>query len=60
MKKVFSIFWHILGIIYFPIFIAFWLLHKIARFILAISCFGMLETKIGKDIIIHLFTRYGK
>lgn len=60
MKKISRRAWNILGILYFPVYIAFWLLHKVARFILAISYFGMLENRIGKDIIKYMFNRYGK
>ena len=60
MKKILKVIWQILEVIYFPAYIAFWLLHKIARLVLAISYFGMLEKIIGKDIIKHLFTWHGK
>lgn len=60
MKKILKVIWQILEVIYFPAYIAFWLLHKIARLALAISYFGMLEKTIGKDIIKHLFTWHGK
>lgn len=60
MKKILKVIWQILEVIYFPAYIAFWLLHKIARLVLAISYFGMLEKTIGKDIIKHLFTWHGK
>lgn len=56
MKKVLKIIWRILGVIYAPVYIASWLLHKVARLVLAISYFGMLEKRIGKDIIKYLFT----
>lgn len=55
MKKVLKFIWKAIGFIYFPIYIAFWLLHKIARIFLAISYFGMLEKQMGKDIISNLF-----
>lgn len=60
MKKMLKIIWGILGIIYFPVYIVSWLLHKIARLILAISYFGMLEKRVGKDIISNLFSRHGR
>lgn len=44
-----------IGAAYFPIYLIFWLLHKIARLLLAISYFGMFEKQMGKDIIINLF-----
>ena len=59
MKKVFNkiakITWQILGVIYFPAYVAFWLLHKIARLTLAITYFGLLNKQAGKDIIKSLF-----
>lgn len=60
MKKVLKIIWRILGVIYAPVYIASWLLHKVARLILAISYFGMLEKQIGKDIIKYLFIYNGR
>nr|DAI13786.1 MAG TPA: hypothetical protein [Caudoviricetes sp.] len=60
MKKVLKIIWRILGVIYAPIYVAFWLLHKVARLLLAISYFGMFEKQVGKDIILNLFNWYGR
>lgn len=60
MKKVLKFIWKAIGFIHFPIYIAFWLLHKIARIFLAISYFGMLEKQMGKDIISNLFNWYGR
>lgn len=60
MKKVLKVIWQMLGVIYFPVYVAFWLLHKLARLLLAISYFGMLEKRIGKDIMAHLFDWHGK
>lgn len=60
MKKVLKIIWRILGVIYAPVYIASWLLHKVARLVLAISYFGMLEKQIGKDIIKYLFIYNGR
>lgn len=60
MKKILKIIWCILGVIYAPIYIAFWLLHKVARLLLAISYFGMFEKQVGKDIISNLFNWYGR
>jgi hypothetical protein len=59
-NKINEIVKRILEVIYFPIYVIFWLLHKIARFILAISYFGMLEGRIAKDIINSLFRIHGK
>ena len=60
MKNIIKFLWQCFEIIYIPIYIAFWLLHKIARLVLAISYFGMLEKTIGIDIIRYMFTKYGK
>lgn len=60
MKKIINCFWRVLGAIYFPVYVIFWLLHKVARIILAVSYFGMLDKTIGKDIIKQLFIGHGK
>lgn len=60
MKKVIKFIWMCIGVIYFPIYIIFWLLHKVARLLLAISYFGMLEKQVGKDIVLNLFNWYGR
>ena len=60
MKKVLKVIWRMLGVIYAPIYVAFWLLHKVARLLLAISYFGMFEKQVGKDIMSHLFDWHGK
>lgn len=53
--KTIKVVWNILGVIYFPVYIFFWLLHKIVRFLLAICYFGMLKKQIASDIISSLF-----
>lgn len=60
MKKTIKFIWHALGVIYAPVYVAFWLLHKVARLLLAISYFGMLEKQVGKDIVLNLFNWYGR
>ena len=55
MKKVLKFLWRYVGVLYFPIYLLAWVLHKIARLMLAISYFGMLEKRVGKDIIKSLF-----
>ena len=50
----------ILLVLYSPLYIAFWLLHKTARLVLAVSYFGMGEIQMGKDIINYLFKWHGK
>ena len=58
--KKFKVIWGIIGIIYFPVYIISWLLHKITRLVLAISYFGMLEKQVGKDILSNLFSWHGR
>lgn len=60
MKKVLKFLWRYVGVLYFPIYLLAWVLHKIARLVLAISYFGMLEKRVGKDIIKSLFKRHGR
>lgn len=60
MKKIIKHIWMYIGAIYFPVYIIFWLFHKIARLLLAISYFGMLEKRIGKDILLSLFNWHGR
>lgn len=55
MKKLKQIIWTILGILYYPIYAAAWLLHKIARLILAIAYIFMLQKQLAKDIITNFF-----
>lgn len=50
----------IIGILWSPIFITAWLLRIVARFLLAISYFGMLNGKMGKDVFKSLFVWYDK
>lgn len=52
--------WNILGLIYSPIYIICFILHKIARIFLAISYLGMFEPRMAKDIIKSLFMHHGK
>lgn len=60
MKKALKIIWATLGVVYVPVYVASWLLHKVARLLLAISYLGMLEKQISKDIISNLFNWYGR
>lgn len=60
MKRVFKFFWKCIGVLYFPVYILSWILHKFARLLLAISYFGMLEKTISKDILKYLFVWHGK
>lgn len=60
MKKVLKFLWGLIGIIYFPIFLSAFVLHKIARFMLAIAYFGLLNEQAGKDILKSLFSWHGR
>ena len=60
MKKVLKFLWRYVGVLYFPIYLLALVLHKIARLVLAISYFGMLEKRVGKDIIKSLFKWHGR
>lgn len=60
MKKIRKFLWDLVGVLYFPIYFLAWALHKVARFLLAMSYFGMLEKRYGKDIIKSLFAWRGK
>ena len=52
---LFVLTWALIGIMYFPIFLAAWLLHIVARILLGISYFGMLNSKMGRDILKSIF-----
>ena len=52
---LFIITWALMGLLYSPIFIAAWLLHIIARLLLAISYFGLLNGKQARDVFNSLF-----
>lgn len=60
MKKILKFLWRYVGVLYFPIYLLAWVLHKIARFMLAITYFGLLNKRTGKDIIKSLFKRHGR
>ena len=60
MKKVLKFLWRCVGILYFPIYLLAWVLHKIARLMLAIAYFGLLNKQAGKDIIKSLFKWHGR
>lgn len=52
------ILWTIVGLLWSPIFISSWLLRVVARFLLSISYFGMLNGKMGCDVFKSLFNWY--
>lgn len=60
VKKVLKFLWRRVGILYFPIYLLVWVLHKIARLTLAIAYFGLLNKQAGKDIIKSLFKWHGR
>ncbi len=49
-----------LSVMYFPVYCLAWLLHKVARLLLAIAYFGLRDWRKGIDIIKSIFTNYGK
>lgn len=58
-KKIVHIIWFLIGLLYSPIYVGFWVLHKVARLILAISYFGLLNWQSCIDILKNLFS-YGR
>lgn len=60
VKKVLKFLWRYVGVLYFPIYLLAWVLHKIARLMLAIAYFGLLSKQAGKDIIKSLFKWHGR
>lgn len=60
VKKVLKFLWRCVGVLYFPIYLLAWVLHKIARLMLAIAYFGLLNKQAGKDIIKSLFKWHGR
>lgn len=52
---LFLITWTLIGLAYSPIFFAAWCLHIIARLLLSISYFGMLNGNMGKEIFKSIF-----
>lgn len=54
------IMWAIVGALYSPIFILAWLLKPIARVLLAISYFGMLDGTMGKAVFKSIFKMYSR
>lgn len=50
--------WMVLGLIYSPVFITAWVLHVIARWLLALAYFGMLDGYKGKNVFLSTFRNY--
>lgn len=57
LKKTLSI---IGSWLYFPIYVVFWLLHKVARILLAFAYAGMLQPNYSANILTHLFFSHGR
>lgn len=60
MKKMLKFLWKHVGVFYFPVYLLAWILHRIARLMLAIAYFGLLSTRAGKDIVKSLVKRHGR
>ena len=54
-KYIGKLLWGLLGIIYYPIYVLCWILHIVARFMLAISYFGLLDRQRAKNVFKSLF-----
>ena len=57
-QNMLIILYAIVGALYFPLYLFAWLLRIVSRFFLALSYFGMLEGRKGKDVIKTLFSIY--
>ena len=57
-EKLLVFLYAVVGILYFPFYLLAWLLRIVSRFFLALSYFGMLEGRKGKDVIKTLFSIY--
>ena len=47
----------VIGVLYFPIYLSFWLIRLVSRFILAISHFGTLNFEHGLAILKSIFQK---
>ena len=52
--------WTVLCALYFPFYVTFYLLQVLARILLAISYFGLLDYYMGKNVIKSIFKLHGK
>ena len=52
---LFILTWTLIGLCYAPVFIAAWVLHIVARLLLSIAYFGMLNSQRGRDVFKSLF-----
>ena len=55
IKYLGKLLWGLLGIIYYPIYVLCWVLHIMARFLLAILYFGLLDGQRAKNVFKSLF-----
>ena len=53
---LFILVWTLAGLCYAPVFIAAWFLHIVARLLLSIAYFGMLNGQRGRDVFKSLFS----
>lgn len=49
--------WVLLGVAYFPIYFAFWVLRFVSRFVLAVSYYGTFNPFMGYRIMKTLFSK---
>ena len=47
--------WLLVGIIYFPVYLAAWVLHIVARVLLAMAYFFMLQPRVAKNVFNSVF-----
>lgn len=53
--------WVLLGVAYFPIYFAFWVLRFVSRFVLAVSYYGTFNPFMGYRVMKTLFSKdYGR
>lgn len=57
-EKLLVFLYAVVGVLYFPLYLFAWLLRIVSRFFLALSYFGMLEGRKGKDVFKSLFSIY--
>ena len=47
--------WFIIGVIYFPIYLTAWILHVVARLLLAIGYLFMLQPHVARNVFSSVF-----
>ena len=58
-QKIKSCVMFVISILYIPFYLAFFLLHKLARILLAIAYLGMFQKRMAIDILSNIFSVYG-